>query len=314
MFSMLLIDGNMLAHRCYHGMPDLSASDGTPTGMEYGFLRLLENLERRFEGARLVICWDAPNAKSKRQRIADYYKAQRKSSADRSRLYGRLSLLKEQVLRYQWARCESDGLEADDLLYTLAADRRVEPGTQVLIYTNDKDLLQCVSGESIVVLRSHEHRTWIWDEAKVWEEYSVRPHQLPLLRSVLGDRSDNLPGCGAFGREKTAEYVRAAYRLFGNTERLFDLDEVTDAFFHVVDKDVNRYTDKAWGKWAGFYEGGFLDSNFKLSRLESQGRVEIQPPIEDTADARVEALRRWEIRSLRMCKDLMAADFEDEEF
>lgn len=302
-----LVDGHMLAYRCLHGMPDLRSSVGVPTGLEYGFLRCVESVQRRYGVTRVVVCWDAPNSSDSRRELYPGYKARRreKRRADADTALPRIAALRRQVLENLWAWAEEPGREADDLMFTLA--RRSAAGL-CLVYTNDQDLLQAVD-ERTIVLKSRESKTWEWDVERVDDKFNVRPGQLALLRAVLGDPSDELPGCKAFGAEKTAEYVREAYRLWEPGH-----GEPADALIAVAERDVSRegyYSEKRVAAWRAFVGSGQLHVNYRVMVLEDV-HVAVHEP-RDGRDAVKAFLQRTEIRSLRLCRDYLDVA-EDEEF
>ncbi len=304
----LLIDGLMLVHRSHRGMPDLCAEDGTPTGMEYGFLRSVAALLKRFEVERCVICWDAPGAARQRRKAHPSYKANRPppTDAERVSLYKRVACLRAEVLDQLFYWAQEPAKEADDLLFSLS---RAEG--EFLIYTNDADLLQAVDGERVVQVKSHEGKLYGWDEKKVLQKYSVCPHQLPLLRAVLGDPSDNLPGCGVFGKGKTSDYVRDAYRAYEATRG--SLPDVLSARVALDLGIVGYWSEKKISAWTLFVSSGLLRLNYEAMLLREE-RVTVHAPARDEARA-IAMLRALNIKSLRFPEDILAAPLcEEEEF
>src|SRR5581483_1143484 len=116
-----------------------------------------------------------------------------------------------------------DGLEADDLLGTMA-ERASADGLDVMIITGDTDALQLVAPQvRVMVPRRGVTDTVIYDEAAVRERYNLDPWQLVDLRALRGDVSDNIPGVPGIG-EKTAIKLLSA---FGSVEGvLTNLDKL----------------------------------------------------------------------------------------
>lgn len=304
----VLIDGLMVAHRCYRAMDDLQTEAGVKTGIEYGFLRIMEMLEREYKGAKLIVCWDCPTAKARRQKIAPYYKESRgkRRSDIPSSFHERVHIMRDLMLDQRWCWCASKGMEADDLMHTLAKTNG--EGTSY-IYTNDRDLLQSVVDDTIIMVKSRmsgADQTWHWNEEKIWEEFRVRPWQLPLYRAVIGDKSDDLPGFGKLGKAKTAEYVRAVYRT--------DCVELTPTtlFEMLVWEDAHRYTQKVLDGWKEFADKYFVP-NFEVMRLTVIDGVSYAEPGGVTESQKI-FLKSKEIRSLNLCRELLAEDFKEEEF
>ncbi len=257
----LIIDGNMLAHRTFTApdMEDLTTTAGRPTGMEYGFLRVVERLQKEFKRCDIFIAWDCKTAKSQRQKIAPEYKANRERSPEISSMYKRVDEMRSYLLRVMFYELTAKGLEADDIMYSYAAFaatcEHVIP--HVFLYTNDSDLLQTVS-ERCTVLKSHIGNIFTWDEDKVYEKFKVRPQTLPLYRAVVGDKSDNLPGCTALGKAQIAAYCRKIYHEKLPREGLAQVQRLVE----MANKQRRRFTVKAWGKWAAFVKDGQLLRNF----------------------------------------------------
>ena len=304
-------------------MDDLQNSKGQPTGIEYGFLRIMEMLEREYDGAELIVCWDCPTATDKRRKIAPYYKESRRkkraeAEAEEQRelraipgrdgrtFYDRVRELRESMLSCRWQWCEVKGLEADDLMHTLA---KTNPDGVSYIYTNDRDLLQSVVDDTIIMVKSRHSKRWEWNEEKIWKEFRVRPWQLPLYRAVIGDPRDDIPGFGKLGKEKTAEYVRAAVRAWNKNP---SSGSWTDVLCDLIKKDRHRYTDKVWDAWTIFSKE-YLDSNFLVSSLTVIDGVTVTPPT-GNVELQKGFLLANEINTLNLCRELLAADFKEEEF
>ncbi len=306
----LIIDGNMLVHRTYEAMDDLCSSDGTPTGMEYGFLRVVERLQKEFSSCDIFIAWDCKTAKSKRQEIAPEYKAQRTPNTERNKLYARVEVLRSDVLRARFYEISKLGLEADDLLYSYAEFARecdyIIP--HVFLYTNDEDLLQAVT-ERCTVLKSFRSKIFTWDSDKVFEKFKVRPGILPLYRAVVGDKSDNLPGCISLGKAWIAMHCRTIYRENVTRRGLVQVKRLVK----MANKQRKRFTIKAWDKWAAFIQSGQLVRNYKCMCLMPKD-YDLFPPTGDNYLA-AEALAKWEIFSLCMSAELLGdRDVDEDEF
>ena len=154
---MILIDGNLLAHRAFHKMDFLENSKGVHTGMEFGFLRSIESLERKFPEHKIIICFDTKY--NKKKAVCGRYKANRSKMSDT--FYQRLRELQKFLTNF-WVIAHMDGEEADDVMYTLAQDQK----GIVYLYSNDNDLLQCVT-DKIMVLKSHESNLYFLNNLSI---------------------------------------------------------------------------------------------------------------------------------------------------
>lgn len=307
MKGLLLIDGSLLAYRCHEAMPDLSNAGGTPTGLEYGFLRTIESLQRKYPQFELVLVWDCPTAKQKAAKIDPQYKANRQPSEDKRGMWRRVESLRERVLDNVWSWAFQRGVEADAIMFDIA----MQATDKCLLYTNDEDLLQTIEGDRVVQLKSHRSTIYEWDEEKVREKFGVRPYQLPLLRACLGDKSDNLPGCGCLNRGKLAEAVRDCTEIKHAGDRTCP---VPDRLVEYMPTRPNWFGPKTSEKWKAFVDSGQLHRNFKLMQLTALPQeVLIDPPLR-RAEPVVEALLEWEIRTLKLCSVFLAGTSAEEEF
>lgn len=99
--------------------------------------------------------------------------------------------------------CELEGYEADDLLGT-AARLANERGIHAYVLTGDRDSLQLVGGETEIILtRKGITESLLLDAQGVYDTYGFTPAQIPDMKGLMGDASDNIPGIPGIG-EKTA--------------------------------------------------------------------------------------------------------------
>ena len=281
---MILIDGNLLAHRAFHKMDFLKNMDGVPTGLEYGFLRSIEFLERKFPTHKIIICFDTKrNFKRENHKR---YKSGR--STMEGTFYTRLGAL-QRFLSSFWDMAWQEGIEADDVMYTIAKDASEE----AIIYSNDNDLLQCVDDEKrITVLKSHDSNLYRYDEAQVEEKFGVGVKHLVMLRSFLGDSSDSLKGVGRIQRSKLIEAIMLAEYKHELT------DPATIAF------SIPQYT--GWSpnmqmKIESFIERGLWAGNYELMKLQEVPITYTTKLAEPDDDYILKMLLEWEIGSLKLC-------------
>ena len=218
--KIVVIDGHSLAYRSYFGMRELSTSRGVPTHAVYGFLRtLLSILTLEADEDATVVTFDAP-APTFRHEQFDDYKAGRAPMPDD--LPQQLGLIKRLLDLLGVPRVEVPGLEADDLIGTIA--RRSEAaGYAVDIITSDRDALQLV-GDRVQV--RNPDRNGPIGAAEVMERYGVRPDQWVDYRALTGDASDNIPGVKGIGPAT----ARALLERYGDLDTILaTLDDVEPA-------------------------------------------------------------------------------------
>jgi DNA polymerase I len=191
--KVIIIDGHALAYRSYFAFQNLSTSKGVPTNAVYGFLRLLQRiLKEEGDNDATIVTFDAP-AKSFRHEQYEGYKAGRAAAPDD--LHPQIETIKK-LIRYMGIfQIEQAGLEADDLIGTIAK-RLEEQGYSVEIVTSDRDAYQLVSDR--ICVRGLD-KTDRYGPKEILEKYGVTVEQWTDYRALIGDASDNIPGAKGIG-------------------------------------------------------------------------------------------------------------------
>jgi len=200
--KIVLIDGHALAYRSYYAIRELSNGKGQPVGAIYGFIRsLLRLLKEEGEFDATVVTFDAP-AKTFRHEQYEAYKAGRAAMPDD--LPWQIEIIKELVTMLGLHRLEVPGLEADDLIGTIA--KRCEAlGYAVEIITSDRDAYQLVSERICVRGLDKAER---FGPAEVKAKYGVTASQWTDFRALTGDSSDNIPGAKGIGPVTAAKLLQ----------------------------------------------------------------------------------------------------------
>jgi DNA polymerase-1 len=196
---LLLVDGHSNLYRAFYAIrTPLTAPDGTPTGAAYGFLRMHHKLLRDVAPTHVGVVFDAPG-ETFRSRLDERYKAQRAPMPDDLRV--QVPLTQDAVRLLGTEALAVPDVEADDVIGTLAA-HAAAAGIEVVIASADKDLMQLVRDPLVMMWHTKHER--LLDEAGVAEVFGVPPAQVTEVLSLMGDSSDNIPGCPGIG-EKTAK-------------------------------------------------------------------------------------------------------------
>lgn len=223
MSKIVLIDGNSIINRAFYGMPDLTNTDGEHTGAIVGFLNIMNKILDEEKPDYLTVAFDV-KAPTFRHKIYEAYKGTRKSMPDELR--EQVPKLKELLLAMGITLVEKAGLEADDILGTLAK-RAEKAGMEVSLVSGDRDLLQIATDViKIRIPKTKFGKTEIHDyyTQDVINEYQVPPLGIIELKALMGDSSDNIPGVPKIG-EKTATDLLIQY---GNIENLKEhIPEIT---------------------------------------------------------------------------------------
>lgn len=203
MKKLLLIDSHALIHRMYHAMAPLTTEKGEPVGALYGLSKiLLTMMAETIKPDYVAACFDRPEPTFRKEAFADY-KAHRQPTPDD--LIAQLIKAREVFAHFKIKMFEMPGFEADDLIATLATKLHEEKDLQVTILSGDRDLLQLVHDDHIVVelFKNGGGETVHMNEQAVKEKYGLTPAQIIDLKGLIGDPSDNIPGIAGVG-EKTA--------------------------------------------------------------------------------------------------------------
>jgi DNA polymerase-1 len=211
MKTLLLVDGSSYLYRAFHALPDLRNRKGEATGAIYGVINMLRRLQKDTPADYLACVLDA-KGKTFRDELYPEYKATRAPMPDD--LSAQLEPLKEAIAALGWPLIEIAGVEADDVIGTLAhaAERA---GMRVVISTGDKDMAQLVS-PNVTLVNTMSNETL--DEAGVLKKFGIAPGRIVDYLSLIGDSVDNVPGVDKVG-PKTAVKWLAQY---GTLEKVIE--------------------------------------------------------------------------------------------
>lgn len=213
---LLLFDGNALIHRAFHALPPLTQpKTGELVNAVYGFASTLLKVFTDFEPTHWAVAFDRP-APTFRHEMFEEYKAQRPATPEE--LKGQIKKVHQLVEAFHIPVFEIDGFEADDVLGTLSKQAD-EQGVETIIVTGDNDMLQAVLPrvKALAPRRSFTD-TILYDEEAVEQKYGIKPEQIPDLKALAGDVSDNIPGLPGVG-EKTATKLVQQY---GSLQGIYD--------------------------------------------------------------------------------------------
>jgi len=196
----VLVDGSSYLYRAFHALPDLRTAQGEPTGALRGVVSMLRRIAEDEKPDYFAVVFDAPG-KTFRDEWYPLYKAQRPPMPED--LVRQIEPLHEFVRAHGWPLLMIDGVEADDVIGTLAV-RAAAAGIDCLISTSDKDLAQLVKpGITLVNTMSNE----TLDDAGVAAKFGVRPDQVLDLLALTGDVVDNVPGVAKVGPKTAAKWL-----------------------------------------------------------------------------------------------------------
>lgn len=259
MKRLLLVDGHSLIHRAYHAFPmTLSSASGELTNVVYGFTRILLDAINDLRPTHVAIAFDLPGP-TFRQTMFVGYKRSRVKPDDA--MIKQIPRVKEMVQTFNMPIFEVPGFEADDVIGTLARQatdksdssspfshlavtpRSARDGlrrqqarllqkstsdsppkdTQVVILTSDRDLMQLIRDERVMVeipqrgaakmrrrRETNPYEDDIWNQKRFEEHWGFSPLLLPDYKAFAGDQSDDIPGVRGIG-EKTAKILISTF-------------------------------------------------------------------------------------------------------
>ncbi len=199
--TLLLVDGSSYLYRAFHALPELQSPRGEPTGAIYGVLNMLRRLSADHKAEARACVFDA---RGPTFRDAEYpeYKANRPPMDEA--LAAQIEPLKEAVLALGWPVLAVEGVEADDVIATLAQEAKSK-GWRSLISTGDKDLAQLVD-EHVTLVNTMSNETL--DAEGVRRKFGVSPDQIVDYLALTGDAVDNVPGVDKVGPKTAAKWIQ----------------------------------------------------------------------------------------------------------
>lgn len=251
MNKLLIIDGNSIANRAFYALPFLSNHKGQPSGAVFGFANIIIKVLQEAKPTHVVVAFDHAR-KTFRNDIYKDYKMQRKPTPEE--LIVQFPIIKEMVNKMGIMTIEKEGIEADDIIGTVASHF----DGKKYILSGDRDLFQLIDEDTNVWFTkkgvSELDRV---DEDRLNEIFGLKPNQIPELKGLMGDASDNIPGVKGIG-EKTALSLLEKYE---NIENLY--------------KNINNVTGKLKEKLSIDKDMAFVSK--QLATIERNCQIDFEP-------------------------------------
>lgn len=213
---LLLVDGHYYLYRSFFAIRGLTNSRGEPTNAIYGFAKALRKMVADVKPDRGAVIWDC-GLPERRTVLQPAYKQNRPPMPEEMR--GQEEWLQDNVPLFGLASLCLPNTEADDLIASYAR-QAVREGGEVVIATNDKDILQVVGpGIRIYSTAKVDAGTAghaLLGEPEVRVKWGVDPARIAEVLALTGDTSDNIPGVPGVGGKTAALLIRE----FGSVESL----------------------------------------------------------------------------------------------
>ena len=207
--QLVLIDGSGYIFRAFHALPMMMSPEGVPVNAVFGFTKMLMKLMDDLQPSHVLVIFDAGRV-TFRNDIYPEYKQNRTAPPDE--LVPQFSLVRDATEAMSLPVTELPGFEADDLIASYAKMAH-ESGTDCLIVSSDKDLMQLVR-PGVTMLDPMKQRRI--SDAEVVEKFGVLPNRVVDVQSLAGDSTDNVPGVPGIGIKTAAELINQ----FGDLDSL----------------------------------------------------------------------------------------------
>lgn len=282
---LLAVDAPFLLYRSFFALPDsIHGAGGRPVNALLGAANALLRVAADRRPRAIVLCFGAEAAAYRVKLYPPYH-------ASRPPVPEALAWQFEQApglfAQFGWSSMTSEGLEADDLLGSLATAEK-EAGGDALLLTGDRDMYQCVGDRvSVLYLKSGTSGFEDVDAPEVRKRYGISPELVPDFIALRGDPSDGLPGAAGIGPKTAAELLgrhgsldavlaAASEQRPRIAQALTEQGQELLAFRHIAQLqavDLERPADRATDLVGGAAAARSLGLNRLAERLEAAGDV-----------------------------------------
>ncbi len=212
--KLFLLDGMAIAYRSFYAFQKnhLRNAKGENTSALFGFVKTLFKILEKDKPDYFAVAFDL-KGKTFRHKMYPQYKANRQSIPEE--LAMQLGKLRDVVKAFNIPILELEGFEADDLMGTFAK-KAEKKNILTYLVTADKDFMQLIS-ELIKIYKPVSFNQWqILGAEDVLKKFSVNPDLVVDVLSLIGDKSDNIPGVNGIGDKSAIPLVQQ----FGNIENI----------------------------------------------------------------------------------------------
>ena len=220
---LLLVDGHYYLYRSFFAIRGLTNSRGEPTNAIYGFAKALRKMVADLQPDLGAVIWDC-GLPARRTTLQPQYKQNRPGMPDEMR--PQETWLQKNVPLFGFASLSTPDTEADDLIASYAK-RAVAEGHDVVIATNDKDILQIADDHTAIYSTAKADvgtaAFALLGLAEIRKKWGVEPRQIADVLALTGDASDNIPGVGGVGGKTAAKLINQFQTLDSLMARLAEV-------------------------------------------------------------------------------------------
>ena len=256
--KLLILDGNSVINRAYFGVKPLTTREGLYTHAIYGFLNILERMEKEEHPDAVCVAFDL-HGPTFRHLKYDGYKATRHGMPEE--LAQQMPVMKQVLQAMNIPIYECQGWEADDVIGTVG---RICSNNdwECVIVTGDRDSLQLIDENihvKLVISRPGQTTATLYNKEKFQEEYGFEPAKMVDLKALMGDSSDNIPGVAGVG-PKTA------------TDLLLKFGTLDGVYANLDDKSIRP---KLREKLENSRENAYL--SYDLATIRCEAPIDFEP-------------------------------------
>lgn len=205
--DLLVVDGNNLAHRAFHALPEaIATSWGLPSNALLGFANVFFKMLVDYRPRGVLVAWD--RRPTERLAAASDYKAGRKPMADG--LARQFPHFTEVVSGFGYPSIALSGWEADDVIATIVTRAEKKALTSCIVST-DRDAFQLVTESTCLMMTPRSSGApEVYTPERVMKRYGIGPDRIPDFIALKGDNADNIAAVPGIG-EKTAAQLLDKY-------------------------------------------------------------------------------------------------------
>ena len=256
--KLMILDGNSVINRAFFGVKPLTTREGLYTNAIYGFLNILDRMEKEEQPEAVCVAFDL-HGPTFRHLQYDGYKATRHGMPEE--LAQQMPVMKDVLRAMNIPIYECQGWEADDVIGTVG---RIcsNHDWECVVVTGDRDSLQLIDKNvhiKLVISRPGQTTATLYTEEKFREEYGFEPKKMVDLKALMGDSSDNIPGVAGVG-PKTA------------TELLLKFDSLDGVYENIEDPSIRP---KLREKLAAGKESAYL--SYDLATIRPEAPIDFEP-------------------------------------
>ncbi len=219
--KLLILDGNSVINRAFYGVKPLTNREGLYTHAIYGFLNILERMEKEEQPEAVCVAFDLHGPTFRHEKY-EGYKATRHGMPEE--LAQQMPVMKQVLKAMNIPIYECQGWEADDVIGTVGKICGKQDWECVIV-TGDRDSLQLIDDHvkvKLVISKPGQTTANLYDVEKFREEYGFAPEKMVDLKALMGDSSDNIPGVAGVGPKTATELLLKFGSLDGVYENLSD--------------------------------------------------------------------------------------------